>query len=111
VVFQAGGQIGSSDASLFGFTGHTRVVQSSQYESEREYMMNRQDIQLVQEASGHPSLTISLPTHRTAPDNFQDPIRVRNLVAQAKERLRAEFSNRELAPLLERLDKLSESID
>ena len=73
--------------------------------------MNRQDIQVVQEASGHPSLTISLPTHRTAPDNFQDPIRVRNLVAQAKDRLRAEFSNRELAPLLERLDKLSESID
>jgi len=73
--------------------------------------MNRQDIEVVQAASAHPSLTITLPTHRTAPDNFQDPIRVRNLVAQAKDRLREEFSNRELAPLFERLDKLSESID
>ena len=73
--------------------------------------MNRHDIQVVQEASSHPSLTITLPTHRTAPDNFQDPIRVRNLVAQAKERLREEFGNREIAPLLDRLDKLTENID
>lgn len=73
--------------------------------------MNRQDIQAVQAINGYPSLTITLPTHRTAPDNQQDPIRVRNLVAQAKEQLRAEFSNREIAALLERLDKLSAAID
>jgi hypothetical protein len=49
--------------------------------------MNRQDIQAVQSISSYPSLTITLPTHRTTPDNQQDPIRVRNLVAQAKEQL------------------------
>ena len=73
--------------------------------------MNRQDIQAVQAISGYPSLTITLPTHRTTPDNQQDPIRVRNLVAQAKEQLRAEFSNRDIAALLERLDRLSATID
>ena len=73
--------------------------------------MNRHDIQMVQEASSHPSLTITLPTHRTSPDNQQDPIRVRNLVAQAKERLREEYGNREVAPLLDRLDKLGDKID
>ncbi len=36
---------------------------------------------------------------------------MRNLVAQAKEQLRAEFSNRDIAALLERLDKLSAAID
>ena len=73
--------------------------------------MNRQDIQAVQAISSYPSLTITLPTHRTAPDNQQDPIRVRNLVAHAKDQLRAEFSSREVAALLERLDKLTASID
>jgi hypothetical protein len=73
--------------------------------------MNRHDIQEVQAASSHPSLTITLPTHRTSPDNQQDPIRVRNLVAQAKEQLRAEFGSREVAPLVERLDALVAAID
>lgn len=73
--------------------------------------MNRQDIQLVQAASDYPSLTITLPTHRTAPDNLQDPIRVRNLVSQAKDQLRADLGSRDAAPLLERLDKLVAAID
>jgi len=73
--------------------------------------MNRHDIQQLQAMSGYPSLTITLPTHRTAPDNLQDPIRVRNLTGEAKERLRAEFNNRELAPLFDHLDRLSEGID
>ncbi|HHY57759.1 MAG TPA: hypothetical protein GYA08_20235 [Chloroflexi bacterium] len=73
--------------------------------------MNRQDIQAVQAISAYPSLTITLPTHRTAPDNQQDPIRVRNLVAQARDQLRAEFSHREIAALLERLERLTANID
>ncbi len=73
--------------------------------------MNRQDIQAVQAISAYPSLTITLPTHRTAPDNQQDPIRVRNLVTQARDQLRAEFSHREIAALLERLERLTANID
>ena len=73
--------------------------------------MNRHDILQVQQASGYPSLTITLPTHRTRPENQQDPIRVKNLVNQAQEQLLQEFSRRELEPLFERLDALTAAID
>lgn len=73
--------------------------------------MNMHDIDLLQKISGYPSLSITLPTHRTSPENRQDPIRVGNLVAEAHERLLAEFSKREIEPLLARLDKLVEAID
>jgi hypothetical protein len=73
--------------------------------------MNRQDVEQLQQMSGYPALTITLPTHRTAPDNQQDPIRLRNLVAQATERLLGEFSKREVAPLLDRLHALAEGVN
>lgn len=73
--------------------------------------MNKHDIDLLQKISGYPALTITLPTHRTSPENRQDPIRVSNLVSEAHERLLAEFPKREVEPLLTRLDKLVETID
>lgn len=38
----------------------------------------------------YPAVTVLLPTHRREPDNAQDPVRLRNLVAEAKERLKAD---------------------
>ena len=73
--------------------------------------MNQHEIHLLQQISGYPALTITLPTHRTSPDNRQDPIRVKNLVDQAASRLLAEFSKRDIAPLLDRLEKLTAEID
>lgn len=73
--------------------------------------MNRHDVLQVLQAGGYPSLTITLPTHRTHPENQQDPIRVRNLVSQAQERLLQEFSRREVEPLLDRLARLADAID
>jgi hypothetical protein len=73
--------------------------------------MNRSDIQHLQQMRGYPALTITLPTHRTSPDNRQDPIRVKNLVTQAANRLRGEFSKREIDPLLARLESLADSLD
>ncbi len=73
--------------------------------------MNRHDVRLLQQLRGYPALTITLPTHRTAPDNRQDPIRVKNLVTQATERLLGEFSKRELKLLLDRLEGLVSAID
>jgi hypothetical protein len=73
--------------------------------------MNKLDVQLLQSIRGYPAVTITLPTHRTSPDNKQDPIRVRNLVRQAAERLLGEFSKREIEPLLARLEKLAEEVD
>ncbi len=73
--------------------------------------MNRQELHELQQAHSYPCLTITLPTHRTWPDNRQDPIRVKNLVTEAIHRLRGEFSKRELAPVLERLETLVADID
>lgn len=73
--------------------------------------MNRQDLHTIQGVSGYPELTITLPTHRTSPDNRQDRIRVRNLVKQASDRLAGEFNKREIAPLLEHLEAIVAQIN
>lgn len=73
--------------------------------------MNRAEILALKATSGYPCLTITLPTHRTSPDNRQDPIRLRNLTAQAAERLTAEIGAREATPVLRALEQLAESVD
>lgn len=73
--------------------------------------MNRHDIRLLQAVQGYPAVTITLPTHRTSPDNKQDPIRIKNLVDQVTDRLQKEFPRRDLARLLNRLVKLVGEID
>jgi len=73
--------------------------------------MNRHDVKLIQAIMGYPCISITLPTHRTAPENKQDPIRVKNLIRQAADRLLEEFPKREMEPLLIRLEKLAEGID
>ncbi|HMO59909.1 MAG TPA: hypothetical protein PKC19_21355, partial [Roseiflexaceae bacterium] len=73
--------------------------------------MNRNDVRLLQAMRSYPSLTITLPPHRTSPDNRQDPIRVKNLVTEAGNRLMKEFSRREAEPILTRLDALTKEID
>jgi hypothetical protein len=80
-------------------------------QNKKENKMNRHEIHLLQQISGYPALTITLPTHRTSPDNRQDPIRVKNLAEQAASRLLTEFSKRDIAPLLDHLEKVTESID
>ncbi|GAA3456372.1 baeRF3 domain-containing protein [Dactylosporangium matsuzakiense] len=37
--------------------------------------------------SGYPAVSLLMPTHRTAPDSLQDPIRLRNLLAETRRRL------------------------
>ena len=73
--------------------------------------MNRQDVLLLQQVSGYPAVTITMPTHRTSPENKQDPIRLRNLVKQASDRLLSEFSKREIEPVLGRLEYLAAGVD
>jgi hypothetical protein len=73
--------------------------------------MNRHDLHELQDVRTYPCLTITLPTHRTSPDNKQDPIRVKNLVTEGTNRLLGEFPKREVAPLLDRLDALVAAID
>lgn len=73
--------------------------------------MNRQAILLLEAARGYPCVTITLPTHRTSPDNRQDPIRLKNLVREAAERLTGELGKREVEGVLRGLEQLAEGID
>ena len=56
-------------------------------------------------------VSIMLNTHRTHPDNEQDPILLNNLVKEAKERLHADYDKRFVWPIEEKLDKIVSEID
>ncbi len=73
--------------------------------------MNHKQLQDLQEIREYPSLSIIAPTHRTSPDNLQDPIRVKNMVTETTKKLLEEFPGRDVKSLLERLDTLVEEID
>lgn len=73
--------------------------------------MNQQDIRLLQQITGHPCVTITLPTHRTVPENRQDPLRLKNLVKETTDRLLNEFDKREMEALLKRLENLTNTFD
>ncbi len=46
--------------------------------------MNRQDLKYLREQSGYPAVSITLPTHKTFPDNRQDPILLKNLLSRVE---------------------------
>ena len=73
--------------------------------------MNRHEVRLLQQIRQYPSITITMPTHRTAPQNRQDPVRLKNLVTEATNRLLSEFSRREVEVVLNRLDRLATDVD
>ena len=52
-----------------------------------------------------PCVSIYQPTHRHHPDNEQDPIRYRNLVREAQQRLQAAFAGPEADAIVERLER------
>ncbi len=68
---------------------------------------------LIQLASqrNNPSVSISLNTHRTRPDNAKDRLLLKNLAKDAETRLLAQFSKREIGGLLEKLSAVQEEID
>lgn len=74
--------------------------------------MNREQLDSLQKQREHPSVSILLPTYHKAADELQqNPIRVKNLIRQAEDRLTQEVGKREAAPLLEKLHQLEGQID
>ena len=53
------------------------------------YTLSLDEVQALAQQSAQPSISIFLPTHRTSPDNQQDPIRFKNLLRQAEDTLAA----------------------
>ena len=57
------------------------------------------------------SVTISMPTHRTHPDNKQDEVKLKNLVNQAVNNLEDRFGKREAGRVIEILETTAGEID
>jgi Bacterial archaeo-eukaryotic release factor family 3 len=58
-----------------------------------------------------PCLSLYQPTHRHHPENEQDAIRFRNLTKAIEERVRQQYSTRELGPLLDPFYALADNQD
>lgn len=56
-------------------------------------------------------ITVLLNTHRTKPDNLQDPINLKNLVKQVEERLADHNDVRRVRALMAKLNEVVDSID
>jgi hypothetical protein len=68
-------------------------------------------LKALQAHRDYPSVSILAPTHRTAPSNKQDPIKVKNLVRRAIARLHGEFKRREVAAVVKNLQRLVRDVD
>ncbi|MFA9499181.1 hypothetical protein ACERCG_01780 [Mannheimia sp. E30BD] len=73
--------------------------------------MNLQKIKEIQAKHSYPSVTITLPTNRTAPDNEKDAIRLKNLVQDVVNRLESEFDKRETQNIVENIQRLADEVD
>ena len=73
--------------------------------------ITRETIKQLQQQRNYPSVTLTMPTHRTAPDNEKDHIRLKNLVSEAETRLQDTFGKRESEALLEKLHEQADAID
>jgi len=56
-------------------------------------------------------LSLYMPTHRSHPENLQDPIRFRNLMKQLEASLRMKYSNDEIEEFLAPFAALSEDVE
>ena len=54
-----------------------------------------------------PCISLYQPTHRSHPENQQDPIRYRNLLAEMENSLRQKYPTRQVRTLLEKFEALA----
>lgn len=65
----------------------------------------------MQQMKSYPSVSITLPTHRTFPDNKQDAVLLEDLIRQARKRLLEEVKEEEANGLIRQLESLATEID
>ena len=73
--------------------------------------MTRKELKKIQSIHDDPCISILMPTHRQHPENKQDPIRLKNLIKEVEKRISNELSGPETKSLVNKLNKLSETID
>ncbi len=71
-------------------------------------LLNRDELRQLIEYQTPPCLSLYQPTHRSYPDNAQDPIRFRNQLRQLKTSANQHFAMRDVAPLLDRFHALAD---
>ncbi|MBC9716414.1 chemotaxis protein [Streptomyces sp. TRM66268-LWL] len=61
----------------------------------------------------YPAVSLLMPTHRRAPDNAQDPVRLRNLLARARDLLHADpaVTRERRADVLDQLEQAVREVD
>jgi hypothetical protein len=74
-------------------------------------MICRIELKRLQDHDDYPSLSLLAPTHRTAPARQKDRIVVKNLAAEGVKRLQSEFKKREVASLVQNLNRLVGRVD
>ncbi len=74
-------------------------------------MICRSELKRIQGQNDYPSISLLAPTHRTAPANKRDRIVVKNLAAKGLKRLHGEFKKREVASVVQNLNKLVDNVD
>lgn len=65
----------------------------------------------VKNIQGEACVTIICSTHRTHPENEGDPLRLKNLIKIAEERLYNDYEKRFVWPIMEKLNEVVDSID
>lgn len=73
--------------------------------------MNRRDLQLLLREQVYPSISIAMRTHRTMPDALQDSIVLKNLVDDAKDRLKNDCDTETYKKICHKLDSIVSEID
>ena len=73
--------------------------------------MQLSDLEKLVRTHAFPAVTILLSTQRERPGNPEDPLRLRHLVDRATDRLLREHDRREIAPLIERLNRAAAEVD
>lgn len=74
-------------------------------------IVTRQLVQELLTADKAPCLSLYMPTHRSHPENQQDPIRFKNLVRQMEESLSKKYSESEVHKHLEPIEALINDAD
>lgn len=72
-----------------------------------EKMLTQKLIHELQSVAEAPCISLYMPTHRSHPENIQDPIRYKNLVKQVKESLTEKYPTAKIDKLLEPFETLA----
>jgi Bacterial archaeo-eukaryotic release factor family 3 len=74
-------------------------------------MICRSELKRLQSHNDYPSVSILAPTHRSGPANKRDRIVVKNLLKKGIDRLHGEFKKREVAAVVQHLNKLVDQVE